>query len=358
MWQTSSRAACLLNLVSAYRLIRPFASSKLVPFPQVKYLHDDAVAKSGSEEDSSAVDQPKLEARSDTLDAKSTKEEPDSARDEGAATPRYAPGYHPNSVATREKLHKEQRVLGWPIFEKRNEEQRALGWPTLKAAREKSLEKQRAAGFPMFEKRNEEQRALGWPTLKAASEKSLEKQRAAGFPNLREARETQRAEGFTHLKANHAKLRASDWRQLREVYRINLLRDIEAANERKLAADPNFKPLPIPDLMSKPRRETSRVGNIPCPEPGCKRMLKHEKSLKEHMRRYHGGYSKETPHKCEFASCNQYYATEAKAQKHFQTTHLREKARCTWCDRKFNASNMARHLYYVHGQPMDTVPKY
>jgi hypothetical protein len=324
MWQTSSRAACLLNLVSAYRLIRPFASSKLVPFPQVKYLHDDAVAKSGSEEDSSAVDQPKLEARSDTLDAKSTKEEPDSARDEGAATPRYAPGYHPNSVATREKLHKEQRVLGWPIFEKRNEEQRALGWPT----------------------------------LKAASEKSLEKQRAAGFPNLREARETQRAEGFTHLKANHAKLRASDWRQLREVYRINLLRDIEAANERKLAADPNFKPLPIPDLMSKPRRETSRVGNIPCPEPGCKRMLKHEKSLKEHMRRYHGGYSKETPHKCEFASCNQYYATEAKAQKHFQTTHLREKARCTWCDRKFNASNMARHLYYVHGQPMDTVPKY
>jgi hypothetical protein len=262
-----------------------------------------------------------LEARSDTLDAKSTKEEPDSAKDKGTATPRYAPGYHPNSVATREKLHKEQRALGWPIFEKRNEEQRALGWPT----------------------------------LKAASEKSLEKQRAAGFPNLREAREAQRAEGFPHLKANYEKLRASDWRQMREVYRINLLRDIEAANERKLAADPNFKPLPIPDLMSKPRRETSRVGDIPCPEPGCKRMLKHQKSLKEHMRRYHGGYSKETPFKCEFVSCNQYYATEAKAQKHLRTTHLKERARCTWCDREMIAGNMARHLHYVHGQPMDTV---
>jgi hypothetical protein len=302
------------------------------------------VVKSGSEEDSSAVDQPKLEARNDTLDAKSTKGEPDSARDKGTATPRYGRGKHPNSVAAREKRCEEQRALGWPSFkaarDKTLEEQRALGWPNLKAAREKW---------------EEEQRALGWPSLKAAGEKSATKQHAAGFPNLREAHKIQRATGFPNLKANYEKLRASDWRQLREARNVELLRDIEAANERKLAADLNFKPLPIPDLMSKPRKEPWRVGDIPCPEPGCKRMLKHEKSLKEHMRRYHGGYSKETPYKCKLAKCNQFYATEAKALKHFQTTHMRERARCTWCDREMIARNMAGHLYYVHGQPMDTV---
>jgi hypothetical protein len=325
IWQTPSRA--VLNLVSACGLIRPLASLKLVSFPQAKYLHNDAVVKSKSEEGSSAVDQPKPEVQNDTLHAKFTKEELDLANDKDTATPRYAPGQHPNSVAAREK---------------RMEEQRALGWPTLKAAREKMHEKQRA---------------LGWPQLKAASEKSFEEQRAAGFPNLREARKTQRAEGFPQLKLNQEKLRATDWRALREVHRVNLLRDIEAADARKLAADPNFKPLLIPDLMSKPRRETWRAGNIPCPEPGCERMLKHEKSLKEHMRRYHGGYSIETPHKCKLPSCEQHFETEAKAKVHFYRIHQKEKARCTWCDREMNRERMPRHLYYVHGQPMDTVPK-
>jgi hypothetical protein len=287
--------------------MRPFVYSKLVPFPQVKCLHDNAVVTSESEEDSSPVDQPKSEAQNDTPHAKLTKEQPNLANDKGTATPRYRQGHHPGSVAAREK-------------------------------------------------RNEEQRALGWPNLKAASEKVLEEQRAASFPNLQEAREIERAKGFPVSKANREELRASDYREAREAYRVELLRDIEATNERKLAVDPTFKPLPIPNLMSKPRREQTR-GHIPCPEPGCERMFKHEKSLKEHMRRYHGGYSKETPHKCKLASCNQYYETEAKAKSHFHSAHQREKARRTWCDREMTAIHMPRHLFYVHGQPMDTVPK-
>ena len=69
-----------------------------------------------------------------------------------------------------------------------------------------------------------------------------EEQRALGFPVFKEYIEAQRANG---------------WLALRERHHAELLRDIEAANKRKLAEDPTFIPTPLPELESRLRRGKS-----------------------------------------------------------------------------------------------------
>jgi hypothetical protein len=344
MWlQTSSRT--VLNLASTRRLIQPFAS-QFAPFSQAKHLHQsDAVVKSESEE-CFTVNQPKLEAQNENLDAKSTKEEsglPEDKDDHTAtATPRYTRGQHPNSIAARKKYQEEQRALGWPI---------ATSHPNCVAARKKFQEEQRALGWPLLrtnpnviagrKRMAEEQRALGFPRLKAATlagEKYTEEQRAIGFPMLKIAVEKQRASGY---------------REVREKHRANLLRDIEAANKRKLAEDPTFRapPLPLPDLQVEPPIR-SRRGYMICPRPGCNARLKNETTLKIHLRRMHdGGYSEETPHKCKLTSCNQYYETAQKAHEHFRRVHEAVKAKCPLCDRELSSEKKVnRHLREIHYQ--------
>jgi hypothetical protein len=104
MWlQTSFRS--VLNLVPTHRVLQPFAS-KFALSLQVKCLHQsDAAAVKSENDESSTVDQRKLEAQKETLDAKSTKGEPGLAKDKDdyTATPRYPPGLHPNSIAARKK---------------------------------------------------------------------------------------------------------------------------------------------------------------------------------------------------------------------------------------------------------------
>jgi hypothetical protein len=223
---------------------------------------------------------------------------------------------HPNSIAARKKFLEEQKSLGWPV----------AMHPNTVAGRKRLVE--------------EEQRALGSPSLKAARlarEKYIEEQRALGFPLLKIASEKQRAAGY---------------REVRERRRAQLLRDIEAANQCKLAEDPTFEPPPpLPDLPDRSPYK-SRRGYPVCPRPGCHARCKNETTMKIHIRKMHeGGYSEETPHKCKLASCNQYYETAQKAHRHFQRVHEEPKARCPWCDRELsNKDQLNRHLRQVHLQ--------
>jgi hypothetical protein len=81
--------------------------------------------------------------------------------------------------------------------------------------------------------------------------------------------EQQRALGFPSLKIASEKQRASGYREVRERRRVQLLRDIEAANQRKLAEDPTFEPPPpLPDLPDR-ASANPRLGYQVCPRPGC-----------------------------------------------------------------------------------------
>jgi hypothetical protein len=319
--QTSSRT--VLHLASTRGLLQPFAS-QFALFSQAKYLHNttkqsDVAVKSESE-DSSPVDPRKLGPKNETHDTKYAKEEPGLANDKedhtATAKPQYAPGMHPNSVAARARFIEEQRALGWPV---------AKSHPSIVAGRKRMVEEQRALGFPRLK--------AGGP----ARERYLEEQRAIGFPLLKIAVETQRASGY---------------REMRERRRADLLRDIEAANQRKLAEDATFEPPPpLPDLQDRspfnPRREYPL-----CPRPGCYARCKNETTMKIHLRKMHdGGYSEETPHKCKLASCNQYYETAQQAQRHFRRVHEGVKAKCPWCDRELSSKEqLKRHLRGVHHQ--------
>jgi hypothetical protein len=325
--QTSSRA--VLNLISARGLIRPFAS-KFAPFSQVKYLHvhdgtkqPDTGVKSESE-GSSAPDQLTPGAQNGDIDAKIASES-NLAKDKDVhtAAPRYPLGTHPNSLAN---------LLRY------KEEQRALGWPGLKAGREKF---------------QQEQHALGGPNAWEAVKKAVEAQRAAGFPHQKAFAEKQRATGWPLIKAHHEKSRAEGYK-IAEMHHAKLSRDIAAANERKLAEDPTFQPLPLPVLGSRaaPTRINKR-GTVPCPQPGCYSMFLNEKRLKTHLIKKHNeGYSEEAPHKCDFAGCNLSFETEQKARKHFKNVHRLPTAKCPLCDRVLsNKFKLKHHLREIHGQP-------
>jgi hypothetical protein len=164
--------------------------------------------------------------------------------------------------------------------------------------------------------------------------------------------EQQRALGFPSLKIASEKQRASGYREVRERRRVQLLRDIEAANQRKLAQDPTFEPPPpLPDLPDR-ASANPRLGYQVCPRPGCHARCKNEATMKIHIRKMHeGGYSGETPHKCKFASCNNFYESAQKAHRHFQKVHEAPKVRCPWCDRELSSKyNLNRHLRQVHLQ--------
>jgi hypothetical protein len=186
----------------------------------------------------------------------------------------------------------------------------------------------------------EEQRVLGFPSLKAAHvalERYTEEQRALGFPSLKIASEKQRALGY---------------REVRERRRVQLLRDIEAANQRKLAEDPTFEPPPpLPDLPDR-ASANPRLGYQVCPRPGCHARCKNEATMKIHIRKMHeGGYSEETPYKCKLASCASYFETPKRARRHFVLVHQAVKARCPLCDRELSSKdNLNRHLRQVHLQ--------
>jgi hypothetical protein len=343
MWlQTASRA--VLNLISTRGLTRPFAP-KFAPFPQVKYLHvhdgtkqPDAEVKTESE-GSSAPDQLTPGAQNGDIDAKIALES-NLAKDKDVhtAAPRYSRGKHPNSAANQLRYNEEQRALGWPKLKARNEQQRALGWPKLKAGREKF---------------QQEQRALGSQNAWQGVKKAVEAQRAAGFPHQKALAEKQRAAGWHSLKAYHEKARAEGYK-IAEVHHAKLSRDMAAANERKLAEDPTFQPLPLPVLGSRaaPTRINKR-GTVLCPHRGCRSQFSDEKKLKTHLINKHNeGHSEEAPHKCDFAGCNLSFETKAKARRHFKYVHTLPTAKCPLCDRVIcNKYRLEYHLREIHGQP-------
>ena len=127
---------------------------------------------------------------------------------------------------------------------------------------------QRAAGIVNLKKKRgwETQRATGFPNL----QKSWEAQRADGFHNFKKVVEQQLASGWPRLKNYDAKQLAVGYEDILKRKHAKLLCDIEAANKRKLEADPTFKPLPLPDFEFRPRVDyPKRQGTIPCTEPGC-----------------------------------------------------------------------------------------
>jgi hypothetical protein len=224
-------------------------------------------------------------------------------------------GIRRDFIQTRLLLTRNPKALGWPV----------AMHPNTVAGRKRLVE---------------EQRALGFRSLKAAhlaGEKYIEEQRALGFPLLKIASEKQWASGY---------------REVRERCRAQLLRDIEAANQRKLAEDPTFEPPPpLPDLPDR-ASANPRLGYQVCPRPGCHARCKNEATMEIHIRKMHeGGYSEETPHKCKFASCNNFYESAQKAHRHFQKVHEAPKVRCPWCDRELSSKyNLNRHLRQVHLQ--------
>jgi hypothetical protein len=256
MWQqASSRLA--LKLVSFRVLARPFAPI-VATVPHVKHLHDHTKKPDSALDkkfkNSPADDGLELEARSPTAGPESASEHAASkALGDDAETP---------------AVQKDKKRV--------SDAQRAANIANAK----KSVEQQRAAGFPNLQK--------GWDSL-----------RAAGFPNLKRANEINKANGFPNLKKGRELAKATGYVRLAQSYHAELIRNIEAANKRKLAEDPTFIPLQLPDLASRPRVNYSkRPGSIPCPEPGCGTKLATEQSLAYHIRRMHSGYSEETPHKC------------------------------------------------------------
>lgn len=206
---------------------------------------------------------------------------------------------------------------------------------------------QRAASIVNLQQSWETQRATGFPNL----QKRWEAQRADGFHNFKKAVEVQRASGWPSLRKYHAEQAAVGYKDTLKREHAKLLRDIEAANKRKLEEDPTFKPLPLPDFESRPRVDyPKRRGTIPCTEPGCALKFATEQSLAIHIRRMHGGYSAKTPHKCKDPSCNMYWQTERQASVHFARVHNTPKARCPVCDRVLcDQSNLTKHLQQVHG---------
>lgn len=286
LWQrASSRAVLPLVSVPVRVLIRPFAPNSTT-VSHVKYLHNETKqpdpALKQEPEDSAADDKPNLEARNIRAVSESVFNE-------------VGPEVHQDEIHTA----------------------------TVRRRRPRS-EAQTTASRANIKTLNERLRAAGFPNLI----KSVETQRAAGFPNLRKGPdEDERAAGFPALKKAREIIEASDWIDMRKTKHAQLVRDIEAANLRKLAEDPNFVPLPLPDLESRPRVDYRKpVGTIPCPRPGCKKKLRSEQSLKVHLNRMHGGYSAETPYKCRDTSCNMYYATKKEASSHFHKVHGTPKA--------------------------------
>jgi hypothetical protein len=307
MWQqASSRLA--LNLVPFRVLARPFAPI-VATVPHVKHLHDDTKKPDSALDkkfkNSPADDGLELEARSPTAGPESASEHAASkALGDDAETP---------------AVQKDKKRV--------SDAQRAANIANAK----KSVEQQRAAGFPNLQK--------GWDSL-----------RAAGFPNLKRANEINKANGFPNLKKGRELAKATGYVRLAQSYHAELIRNIEAANKRKLAEDPTFIPLPLPNLASRPRVNYSkRPGSIPCPEPGCGTKLATEQSLAIHIRRMHSGYSEETPHKCKDPKCKIHYQTEVQALEHYLRVHSKPKARCPVCDKIIHKSSFKRHLVNIHG---------
>jgi hypothetical protein len=133
---------------------------------------------------------------------------------------------------------------------------------------------------------NEEQRAAGFPILKEARKLNLPALRAAGWPNAQASKAARAA---------------------------RLLRDVQAANMRKLAKDPTY--VPQPRLEPIPRREQSCVPTIPCPKSGCQKLYKNERSLKYHLHRDDPSFSAETPYKCEHDGCGNILRDRAQGER-------------------------------------------
>lgn len=310
IWQQASPRFAL-NLVPFRLLARPVAPISTT-FPHIKCLHDD------------------------------TKKKPDSAAEQAAKNPQaLGDDSETTAVEKRKKWGSDAQLAH---NRKLIETQRANDFPNLKKAWEAS----RAAGFPNAKQSLKNQRAAGFPNAK----KGRESQRAAGFPNMRKYRETQRASGWADLKRYHAEQQALGYLESRQRYHAELLRNIEVANQRRLAEDPTFIPPALPDLDSRPRVRypPRRSGTIPCPEPGCNSKLSNERTLAIHIQRKHSYYSMETSHKCKDPSCNKYFPTEKKALAHLNGVHRRRKPPCPVCDRIFSSPTaLKQHLLQIHG---------
>lgn len=261
MWQHAS-SQLALNLVPCRILARPFAPISATIL-HIKHLHDDTKkpdpALENEFKDSPADVKLKLEAQNSAADSESASEE-----------------------AGLEALGNDVEITAPQKGGKLISDARRVA---RNANHQKYLDEQRAAGFPILKRLREAQRASGW----APQKKYDAEQRAIGYPNLR--------------KSRHAKL----------------LRDIEAANRRKLAEDPTFVPSPLPDFESMPRiAHRKYLATVPCPEPGCKQKLSNERTLALHILNKHtySRYSIDTPHKCKDPSCNKYFPTTQKASQH------------------------------------------
>ena len=390
MWQRAFPRLAL-NLVPFRVLARPVAPISTT-VPHVKHLHDDTKkpdpALDKDVRGSPADNQVEVGTQNSSADSESLGEIARPTTVQKGKKPR-SDAQRAASIAFAKKLNEAQRAAGFPNLKKIWEAQRAAGFPNLKKAQEaqraadfpnlkkayeslraadfpnlkKAHELQRAADFPNLRKAHEAQRAAGFPNLKKAKEaqraagfpslkKAQEAQRAAGFPSLKKSWEAQRAAGFPVFKEYHAEQGPLGYPMIRKARFDELLRDIEAANKRKLAEDPAFVPSPLPDLESMPRNAYPKhTGTIPCPEPGCKSKLANERTLATHIRMMHSRCSIDTPHKCKEPSCNRYFPTEKKASQHYYNTHGRPKPSCPVCDRTFvGHANLKRHMG-LHGIP-------
>jgi hypothetical protein len=148
------------------------------------------------------------------------------------------------------------------------------------------------------------------------------------------------------------KSRAEGYRSIAEMHHTELSRDMAAANERKLAEDLTFQPLPLPILGSRAPARINKRGTVPCPQPGCYSMFMNEKRLKIHLLKIHNeDYSEEAVYNCDFAGCNMVFETKQKARQHYYYVHELPTATCLLCDRVLgNEHRLKRHLREMHGQ--------
>lgn len=351
MWlHTFSRP--VLPLVTLSGLIRPFAQ-KLPPGYCVKYLHDDTKQPGAEPFKRGLKFSPALEAlvgkpQDKYVDIQTASEKPGLKKDQ-TQEPTVA-AQKPKALSKRRcdrtkasdaEITSEKLVLEEDQIEEHTVAARkpkgkraqspALGKLTRKAQDTYlNVQNHDASENPGLEKDQIEKRTVATREPKILSERK---------PNQVQI-----------MKAYHEKARSEGYRNLAEYNHAVVVRDIEAANRRKLAEDPTYEPLPLPDMASRPPPVKRRKASVRCHDPAChsKRFL-NETTLRVHLRRCHGARLEETPYKCKHPDCDEHFETKEGASKHFSRSHG-PRPICPICERSYVDNNSLRHhLVHIHG---------
>lgn len=304
--------APVLPLVTLSGLIRPFAP-KLPPRSCVKYLHDDTKQPGAAHFKRELKFSPALEAlvrkpQDRYVDTQTASERPGPERDQ----------IQEPSVAARNSKGKRAQPP-------------ALGELTRKAQdTHLNVQNQDASEKSGLEKDQIEKHTVATREPKILSERK---------PNQAQT-----------MKAYHEKARSEGYRSLAEYNHATLVRDIEAANRRKLAEDPTYEPLPLPDMECRSPTVKRRKASIRCPDPAChsKRFLD-ERTLEDHPRRCHGAPREKTLYKCKHPDCDKHFNTKGGASNHFSRSHGPFLI-CPICEKSYVDNDRLRHhLVHIHG---------